>query len=88
MDAGVVGGVAAEREPQVEVSDLTPLPNQKRVAGGDVLWRGLAVNDALPHAPEPWVAIPAVEIRPIEEFLHVGRLGWRDHGGLLAAGLA
>ena len=89
LNAGVVGGVAAEGETQVEVADLASLPDQERVARRHVLGRGLAMDHAVLHGPQPGITIPAVEILAVEELLHVGRLrrggrgnsGWRLGAG-------
>ena len=83
LNSRVVGGVAAKREPQFEITDGAPLPDEKRVAGRHVLRCRFPVNNTLLHAPESRIAVPAGEILPVEEHLHAAGLRRRHCGGLV-----
>ena len=63
-------GVAAdEAEIQVElkVADFAFAPDQKRVVVRGIVGRRLAADDAVLHAPEPWIAVPALERLAVEQ---------------------
>jgi len=69
LDAGVVGGVAAERQTQFEILGRSVLPDQERITLGRVLGGRLAVNDTIADRPETRITVPSFQILAVEQRL-------------------
>ena len=79
LDPRVVPAGHLGRHLEIEVLELSALPDEEGVRR-DLLVRavGLPHQHAVDHAPEPRIAVPTVEVFPVEEFLIPLTEGHRD----------